>query len=162
MAGRIDETHYSKLKERKLSDQSELGKFTDEQTTHIAVVSEPRGNISDITDEMWPELGMPQWALYKFLEKRSGYRTNSAVEDPHERAYSEMNLSAIYQKHLKESDEARARLHEAVERATSGENITLVCYEESGESCHRHMLVDIIRERVQSREDCKFKFKLSA
>lgn len=157
MSGRIDETNYAEVKEKHLSSQCELAEFTEQQTTYIAVVSLPRHGIEDAVDEVWPELGMPQWALKRFLKRRAGYKTNSAVDNPHEKAYEDVSLHGIYQSHINESKEAQERLHEAVERLTSGENITLVCYEEEGESCHRHMLLDIIRERVEQRENCRFK-----
>jgi hypothetical protein len=160
MSGRIDETNYSEVKENHLSSQAELAEFTEQQTTYTAVTSLPRRSIGEYVDEVWPELGMPEWALNRFLERRAGYRGNSAVDDPHERAYEDVHLNGIYQNYLNESKEAQNRLHEAVERLISGENITLVCYEDAGQSCHRHILVSVIRERVESREDCKFDFKL--
>jgi uncharacterized protein YeaO (DUF488 family) len=158
MSGRVDETNHAELKERHLSPQSEIADFCQEDnTTYVAVVSLPRDNISDIVDEVWPELGMPEWALKRFLKRRSGYRSNSAVDCPHEKAYRDTDLHGIYQSHLHSSSEAKRRLNEAVEKVASGENITLVCYEEDGQSCHRHLLVDIIRERVERRENSRFK-----
>ena len=68
-----------------------------------------------------------------------------------------MNLRSIYQTHLKESRNAKQRLAEAVERLTSGENLTLVCYETGSDECHRHLLIDKINKRVERRENCKFK-----
>jgi len=159
MVGRIDETNYHEVKQRHLSSQCELNDFTKQQTTYVAVVSEPRGGIGRFVDEVWPELGMPEWALHKFLERRAGYRTNSAIDDAHNTAYEEVGLHGIYQDHLSNSSAARERINEAVERILSNENITLVCYERGGDSCHRHILVDVIRERVQSRQDCKFKLR---
>lgn len=159
MAGRLDETSYAVLKERKLSDQAEILDYTGDETTFVAVVSEPRGHMLEVVDEWWPELGMPEWALKRFLERRAGYRTNSAVEDAHNKAYEDTHLSGIYQKHLNENEEARQRLHEAVERLVSGEDITLVCYEQDGEKCHRHILMDVIQGRVESRQNCKFKLR---
>lgn len=156
MSGRIDETYLSKLKERKLSDQSEIDDFTEEKTTYIGVVSEPINGMQDVVDEVIPELGMPEDALYEFLERRSGYRKNSAVDFPHNKAYEDVGLHGIYQNYIAENNAAQRRLHELVERVGSGENITLVCYESGGEKCHRNILVNILKERVQSREDCKF------
>jgi uncharacterized protein (DUF488 family) len=101
---------------------------------------------------------MPAQALQNFLERRSGYRSNSAIDNPHNRAYEDENLSTIYQSYIEQSYEANKRLDETVERLLSGENITLVCYEQDGEKCHRHILVDILEERVEERKSDKFTF----
>jgi hypothetical protein len=157
MSGRIDDISFSKLKEKRLSSQSEIVDFcSDENTTYIAVVSLPRDSIEEYVDMVWQELGMPEWALKRFLERRAGYRGNSAVENPHEQAYEDVHLHRIYQSHLSDSEAAQDRIDELVERVVSGEKISLVCYEEDGQSCHRHILVDIIRERVERRKECKF------
>lgn len=74
MSGRIDETYFSKLKKRKLSDQSEIEDFTEGETTYVAVVRKPHGGIERFVDEVWPEVGMPAESLHTFLERRSGYR----------------------------------------------------------------------------------------
>jgi len=156
MSGRLEETAFAKLKEQQQSAQCELVEFTDDTPTYIAVVSEPRRGIEDYVDEVWYSLGMPSWALKKFLARRSGYRGNSAIDDPHNQAYVDMNLRSIYQSHLKNSDEAQSRISDATERLTSGENITLVCYETGGDKCHRHLLIDEISKQVESRENSKF------
>lgn len=155
MSGRLTETNYSSLKEQKKSDQSSLSNWGDDEETYIAVVSLPRGGIEDIVDEVWPELGMPEGPLKKFLAVRAGYKTNSAIDDAHNQAYEDSHLTEIYHKHLG-TERAQMRLQEAVERLISGENITLVCYEEEGDSCHRHILIDELTERVERRESCKF------
>jgi len=156
MSGKLDEIAFSTLKERTQSAQPSLSEYSNDTETYIAVVSEPRGGIEDYVDEVWYSLGMPSWALKKFLARRSGYRTNSAIDDPHNQAYVDMNLRSIYQSHLKDDSAAQGRLAEAVERLTSGENLTLVCYETGSDKCHRHLLIDEINKRVERRENCKF------
>jgi Protein of unknown function, DUF488. len=156
MSGRLKEIAFSELKEKHLSPQSSLTEYSGTEPTYIAVVSEPRGNIEDVADEVWTELGMPEWALKKFLARRAGYRSNSAISNAHNQAYVDMDLDSVYKRHLQKSNEAQARVLEAVERLTSGENITLVCYESSGEKCHRHLLIDKIADRVAERENCRF------
>ena len=157
MSGRLEETAFANLKEQQQSAQSSLSEYSNESETYIAVVSEPRRGIENYVDEVWYSLGMPSWALKKFLARRSGYRGNSAIDDPHNQAYVDMNLRNIYQSHLKNDEAAQGRISEAVERLTSGENITLVCYETGGDKCHRHLLIDEISKRVESRENSKFK-----
>jgi hypothetical protein len=157
MSGRLEETAFANLKEQQQSSQASLSEYCNESETYIAVVSEPRRGIENYVDEVWYSLGMPSWALKKFLARRSGYRGNSAIDDPHNQAYVDMNLRSIYQSHLQNSDKAQSRISDATERLTSGENITLVCYETGGDKCHRHLLIDEISKRVESRENSKFK-----
>jgi hypothetical protein len=159
MSGRIDETNYSEVKEKHLSAQAELADWSNDTTTYIAVVSLVRGSMEEYVDEVCPELGMPEWALKRFLQRRAGYRGNSAVDSPHEKAYEDVHLHGIYQSYLSDSEEAQDKISDLVERVLAGENITLVCYEEGGKSCHRHLLVNIIRERVERREQSQFKLR---
>lgn len=151
MSGRLNETSFAEVKEQQHSSQSSLAEYSDTGPTYIAVVSEPTGGIEDYVDEVWEPVGMPSWALQKFLSRRSGYRGNSAIDDPHNQAYVDMNLSSIYERHLEKDDDAERLLTEATDRLCAGENLTLVCYEESGERCHRHRLIDEINKRVKER-----------
>jgi len=155
MSGKLDEVAFSTLKEQQQSAQSSLTEYSNESETYIAVVSEPRYGIEDYVDEVCRPLGMPSWALKKFLARRSGYQTNSAIDDAHNQAYVDMNLRSIYQSHL-QKEPVQSQLAELTERLASGENITLVCYESGSDKCHRHLLIDELSKRVESRENCKF------
>lgn len=156
MSGRLQEISFSELKERQQSTQASLDDYATSDTTYVAVVSLPTGNIEDIADEVWESLGMPEKALKNFLARRSGYRSNSAIDKPHNQAYADIGLTEIYRAHIEESDAATRRISDATERLVSGENITLVCYEPKGKECHRHLLIDMIEQEVESRENCKF------
>ena len=144
MAGELSETHYAEVRENYESSQAQLTAFSnDDSPTTIAVVRLPRDtNI---------ELGMPERALRTFWSYRSGYRTNSAEDNPTQRAYEEADLERRYLEYLRKSDEAQEALSSIESRLDSGEDIALVCFEEPGAPCHRHLLVDIIRERMDSR-----------
>jgi hypothetical protein len=159
MSGRLQEISFSELEERQQSSQSSLDQYSDSETTYVAVVSLPTSRIEDATDEVWPEVGMPEKALKTFLARRSGYRGNSAIDDPHNQAYEDVGLREIYLEHLEKSRAAQDRIRDTVERVVAGENITLVCYEGDGEKCHRHILIDKISEKVESREACKFELR---
>lgn len=156
MSGRLQETNFSELEKRQQSTQSSLSSWSDNDTTYVAVVSRPTHGISDTVDEVWTELGMPEKSLKTFLARRDGYRGNSAIDDPHNQAYADVGLSDVYTDYIENSAAAQHRIREAMERVVSGENITLVCYEEDGKNCHRHILIDEIRDRVEERESCKF------
>ncbi len=159
MSGRLQEISFSELEERQQSSQSSLDQYSDSETTYVAVVSLPTSRIEDATDEVWTEVGMPEKALKTFLARRAGYRGNSAINDPHNQAYEDVGLREIYHEHLEKSCAAQDRIRDTVERVVSGENITLVCYEPDGQKCHRHILIDKISEKVESREACKFELR---
>jgi len=159
MSGKLDEMAFDTLKAQKQSPQSSLIEYSDDTETYIAVVSRPRSGIAGYADEVNQTLGMPSWALQKFLARRSGYRTNSAIDDPHNQAYVDMNLRSIYQRHL-QKDAVTSEVKDLAERVIAGENITLVCYESGGDKCHRHLLIEKIQERVESRENCGFKLSV--
>lgn len=158
MTGRLTEACYASVKEEHESDQQLLTKYSTEQDTTIAIVRKP-GNSSIVAycDEHMPELGMPRKPLQLFHELRAGYRTNSAVSDPHNKAFSDANLEKEYHEYLTDSVKAQNAIQEIAQRVRFGENIRLVCYEEDGERCHRHLLMDIIEDRISSSES-KFVF----
>lgn len=152
MRGSVTETHYAEVREQAKSAQSQLSSFSSEsQATTIAVVTEPRNTgIDKHCDEWRPELGMPERALKSFWSYRSGYRTNSAVSKPTERAYKDANLDERYRSYLEHSDEAQASLDELAEHVDSGGDITLVCFEEPGKPCHRHLLLSVLKTRIEN------------
>ncbi len=152
MAGVLRETDYHKIREDFESDQQQLSAYSeDDSPTTIAVVSLPRDtNIEQICDEWMPALGMPERHLERFWSYKSGFRTNSAVDDPIQRAYDEARLDHWYERHIRTSDEAQAALSELVSRLENGEDITLVCFEERAEACHRTKLKKMIAARLSS------------
>lgn len=158
MAGSVDETHYAEVWDEYSSDQSLLQDFSDDGSpTTIAVVSLPRQTgIDEACDEWMPELGMPKQYLREYWQYKDGYETNSAIENPERRAWRDAQLDRRYRAHLRNSDEAQAALSSIVSRLNDGEDVTLVCYEESPERCHRSILV----EKIEARIDSKFELTL--
>lgn len=149
MLGSIDETDFPSLAERVESEQSSLTDFSGDGATTVAVVRLPRDTgIDEICDEWRPELGVPAYHLRRYWSYRSGFRTNSAVDNPTERAYKEARLDYHYDSHIRASDEAQATIDELVRRLESGEDITLVCFEQSDTACHGHRLKEIIEARL--------------
>lgn len=150
MTGSLSETDYASLREKEEDDQQSLSAFSNgESSTTIAVVRKPRDTgIEEVCDEWMQDLGMPEYALKKFWDLRAGYRTNSAVDNPNDKAYEDALLDARYKRHLQDSDEAQAAIDAIVRRLEDGEDITLVCFEPNGRKCHRHLLKHIIEKRV--------------
>lgn len=149
MSGKLSETHYAEVRENAESAQSQLSSWnSDPDPTTIAVVREPRDtNIEEYCDEWRKELGMPRWALERFWEYRAGYRTNTAVSNPTRRAYEDANLELHYEQYITDSEQAQQTIDGLVRRLNSGEDITLVCFEEPSEPCHRHRLKALIEAR---------------
>lgn len=135
-------------------EQVTFDKFgVDSQESFIGVVSRPTEKIQRVTDQIMPALGMPDALLEQYLQKRSQYRLNDGIIHPDDKAYTDLELDSRYREHVQESSEAQACIDEIITRLESGEHITLVCFEESGKKCHRHVLLTMIRERVQSQFD---------
>lgn len=152
MVGEISERDYYSVRDNYKSDQSSLLDWSDDDETLVAVVSRPGDTgIDDMCDEWYPELGVPDDTLVSFWETRTGYRTNSAVEHPHDKAYDDCEIDSRYYEYVERSTEAQERVAEIIDRADAGEDIVLVCFEKEGQQCHRHTLLDIIEEQRAKR-----------
>lgn len=152
MTGSLRSSYYEAIREQQLSNQRSLSDFcqADSSPTTIAVVTRP-GDLTKYCDEWVAELGMPEKYLKRYRQYLSGYKTNSAVDDPHLRAWNDAQLEEEYLKHVRNSDEAQKALTELVCRLNDGEDITLVCFEKPSQPCHRHLLIDLIESRLSSK-----------
>ena len=157
MNGSVDELYLSELHSRSRGEeQSSLSSFgaggEDELGTVVAVVTDPTGGIRDASDEFRPELGMPERFLQQLRRERAEYEDSDSVE-AHNGAVEKLNLKDLYREHLEEDDEARNSIEEFANRVVSGEEIKLVCFEKPPKWCHRHALVEKIREQANSLSD---------
>jgi hypothetical protein len=151
MTGSLLSSHYEAVKEEYESDQRSLSDFCESgsRPTKIAVVSKP-GDLTDYCDEWMPHLGMPEKYLKRYGQYLAGYKTNSAVDDPYTRAWNDAQLEKEYMRHVRTSDEAQKAISGIVSRLRDGEDITLVCFEEPSQPCHRHLLIEMIEARLSS------------
>lgn len=151
MTGVLREACYKSVKERARSEQSLLSDFQQTDAVTVAVVRLPRDTgIDEICDEWKPALGVPEHHLKRYWQYRSGYRTNSAVDDAVKRAYDDAHIDYHYRKYVRDSDEAQNALSGIVSRLENGEDVTLVCFEECPQNCHRTILMDMIEARRSS------------
>lgn len=158
MTGVLRETDYHTIKEQYESDQRQLSQYTNSQPTTIAVVRLPRDTgIEEMCDEWWPALGLPERHLKRYWEYKSGFKTNSAVDDAEERAYEEARVEHYYRRYVQKSAEAQRAIRMLVERLRDGEDITLVCFEETAQNCHRSELRQMIESRLSSAYDFREK-----
>lgn len=158
MGGVLRETCYAAVKEQHESKQSLLSEYAEvDEPITIAVVSLPRNTgIEEYCDCWCPELGMPEYALRRFWSYKSGYEGNSAVDEPAWRAWNDASLEPRYREHIRTSESAQNAINSIVSRLNDGDDVTLVCFEESGEPCHRHILMD----EIESRRSSSFDFVL--
>jgi hypothetical protein len=153
MTGSLRESHYEAVRDDFQSSQLQLSDFDDSDgSTTIAVTTQPK-DLGTFCDEVRKELGMPERHLKRYWQYRSGFQSNSAVDNPAERAFEEARLDHYYRRHIQCSDEAQAALSELVSRLSDGEDITLVCFEKPAEPCHRHILMELIEARLSSNYD---------
>lgn len=158
MSGSLAESHYQVVKEQHTSNQLLLSDYsTDSSPTTIAVVTDAADSpISQYCDETMPALGLPEQHRKRYRQYRAGFVTNSAVDSPEHRAFTEANIEQQYREYLKTSDEAQSALCEVVRRLREGEDVTLVSFEKPSEPSHRAILKDVI----ESRLDSKFTFTI--
>jgi hypothetical protein len=116
------------------------------------VTTQPK-DLGKFCDEVRTELGMPERHLKRYWQYRSGFETNSAVDEPASRAFEEARLDHHYRRHIQTSDETQKAVAELVSRLRDGEDITLVCFEEPHEPCHSHILIELIEARLSSDYD---------
>jgi hypothetical protein len=153
MTGSLEESHYEVVRSEYESPQQQLSDFADaDDSTTIAVTTQPK-DLGNFCDEVRRELGMPERHLKRYWAYRSGFKTNSAVDNPTERAYSEARMDYHYRRHIESSDEAQESLSELVRRLEDGEDLTLVCFENGSEPCHRNILIELIEARLSSKFD---------
>lgn len=151
MSAPLKEESLSSVSDKHDPNQATFTQFgSDKNQTTIAVVSRPNEKMLEVTDEWIPELGMPEKYLSRFLKRKNEYRANSAIDEPANRAYTDLSLDEKYVEYVRNSKEAQDAITQIISRVNNGESITLVCYEESHEMCHRHALIDIIKNRMKS------------
>jgi hypothetical protein len=102
---------------------------------------------------------MPERHLKRYWSYRSGFKTNSAVNNPAERAFEEARLDYWYRRHIQTSEQAQKAIAELVSRLEDGEDLTLVCFEKPREPCHRFILMELIEARLSSNFDFSEKGK---
>lgn len=155
MKGKIDETYLSDLHKRVSdSSQSSISRFCgleEEERTFIAVVSDPTGGIKEASDEFMPELGMPEQYLNALRKMRD--RIDKPSVKSHNEAVRELELEKKYLRYIK--GKHTRKLDILANRVECGEHITLVCFEKEPKWCHRFILMDEIKDRINSSSNKK-------
>lgn len=134
MPGTVHDTYVAAL-------QHDIADVPDE-AVRVGVVRRPTPWFYAQVDENVPELGPPADLLEEFKD-RYEHRQEQGLGDAeaHNTALEDVDYDARYRSYLDESDEARAAIEDLRNRLESGEDVVLVCYENTEEKrCHRTLL----------------------
>lgn len=137
MTGRIEETYAAALRHDRY----------DGAATLVGVVRRPTGWFRALVDENHPALGPPESLLDEMKERHEELKMQGMCDEgAHNAAWEECGFERRYRAYL--DAESPDALDDLAERARDGEDLALVCFEGEGKRCHRHLLVDALRERV--------------
>jgi uncharacterized protein (DUF488 family) len=64
----------------------------------------------------------------------------------HNAAFEETDLESRYRAYLRKDPDAGAALEALADRVRAGEDVALVCFEADDKACHRHTLLDVLRD----------------
>ncbi|MFC6990877.1 DUF488 family protein [Haladaptatus sp. GCM10025707] len=132
-AGTLSDTYLAAI-------QHDLAELPPESTL-VGVVRKPTRWFSGAVDENIPELGPPDALLSETKIRQEDMKMQGFCdEEAHNAAWEDCDFEANYREHLQsgEAQEAMARLRE---RLDAGENLALVCFENTQKKrCHRTIL----------------------
>ncbi|MFB6359921.1 MAG: DUF488 family protein [Halobacteriales archaeon] len=119
-------------------------------TRRVGVVRRPMGWFHGAVDENRPELGPPDELLDAVKQQQAAFEADG-LDDlaALRKAWTAVDFADRYEQYLDESEAAGAAIGELVEAARAGTDIALVCYESAEKPCHRHLLLDRLRARLE-------------
>jgi len=62
-------------------------------------------------------------------------------------------LDSAFEAHVEFNEEASEAINRIADRVEHGEDIVLVCFEQSPKRCHRHKLQELIEKEIQRSTD---------
>lgn len=122
--------------------QNDLEEFPN--ATHVGVVRRPTPWFYDVVDENVPALAPPDDLLDEFKDRCADLEMQGLCADgAHNAAWDELSFEQRYLDHLAASEDAAEQVQALLERLEQGEDLVLVCYENTdAKRCHRTILVD--------------------
>lgn len=115
-------------------------------TKRVGVVRRPTPWLWSVIDENRSALGPPDSLLSEFRE-RVDVLTDRDVDEvaAHNRAMVDVAYERRYRRHLEHSEEAKAAIEEIRQELQNGQDVALVCFENTDEKgCHRTLLREAI------------------
>lgn len=121
--------------------------------TTVGVVRYPTGWFHALVDENRPALAPPESLLTETRDRREDLAAKGLCdEEAHNAAWDAVDFAARYREYVETEPEPQRALADLEERVRGGELVALVCFEGETKRCHRHILVDRLRERVGDEE----------
>lgn len=119
-----------------------------EDATRVGVVRKPTRWFHGVVDENYPELGPPPELLDAVQDLKADLEAGGVPDaEAHNQAMDETDYDARYADHLDTDPDAQAAVDDLRSRLERGEDVVLVCYENTDEKrCHRTQL----QERLQA------------
>jgi uncharacterized protein YeaO (DUF488 family) len=118
-----------------------------EGATPVGVVRRPPGWFHAQVEENHRELGPPGDLLDETKERQADLQQAGMGETAaHNAAFEETDFAERYRTYLGDDPDARAALEALADRVRAGEDVALVCFEADDKACHRHTLLEVLRE----------------
>jgi len=138
MAGSLTETYAAAIQH----DTVDL-----EGATPVGVVRRPPGWFHAQVEENHRELGPPGDLLDETKERQADLQQAGRGETAaHNAAFEETDLESRYRAYLGEDPDAESAISSLEYRVREGEDVALVCFEADDKACHRHTLLEILRD----------------
>ena len=134
VAGTIDHTYVAAL-QHDLVDLPDAARL-------VGVVRRPTRWFSAAVDENQPAVGPPDDLLDEVKETHEALKLRGMCDEgAHNAAWEEVGFEERYRTSLDANEQARRTLAELAQRVRGGENLVLVCYENTNKKrCHRTVL----------------------
>ena len=138
MAGSLTETYAAAIRH----DQVDLA-----GATPVGVVRRPPGWFHAQVEENHRELGPPGDLLDETKERQANLQGAGMGETAaHNAAFEETDFESRYRAYLGEDPDAESAISSLEYRVREGEDVALVCFEADDKACHRHTLLEILRD----------------
>ena len=117
-----------------------------EDTTPVGVVRRPPGWFHAQVEENHCELGPPGDLLDETKERQADLQGAGMGETAaHNAAFEETDFAERYRTYLGRDPDALAAIEALADRVRAGEDVALVCFEADDKACHRHTLLEVLR-----------------
>jgi hypothetical protein len=113
------------------------------EATKVGVVRRATPWFHGVVDENVPAVAPPEDLLERFKDRCDDLEMQGlCAEGAHNAAWDELDVEERYREHLADSAPAREALEDLRHRLEEGEDLVLVCYENTEQKrCHRTSLV---------------------
>lgn len=113
-----------------------------DQAALVGVVRSPMPWFAPAVDENHPALGPPQTLLERIKQRAEELEADGLDDaEAHNTAWDDVDFERRYREHLHTNDEAQTAFEALRTRLLDGEDLVLVCYENTEmKRCHRTIL----------------------